>query len=100
MILKIVIPSQSRILTFAERHRQAAVFGVVRSAVLGASSRGVGWVGPAWSGIADRESQYASLEMTSPPLMVPSALQVIPATELFTNRALPSPNRVFTPPGW
>jgi hypothetical protein len=38
--------------------------------------------------------------MTSPPATVPSALHVIPATEFFTKRTLPSPNSTFTPPGW
>jgi hypothetical protein len=46
-----------------------------------------------------RVSQYESELMTSPPLIVPSAIQVCGLIEFFMKWTEPSPKRVLTPPG-
>lgn len=44
--------------------------------------------------------QYASAEITSPALMVPSDRHVMPLMELLMKWTLPSPKSTLTPPGW
>lgn len=56
-------------------------------------------VGPLRDDLGLSPAQYESALMTSPPAIVPSALQVIGLIVFLMNRTEPSQNEVFTPPG-
>ena len=47
-----------------------------------------------------RRDQYESLEMTSPPFLVPKAHQVFMSMVDLMNRAEPSQSSTLAPPGW
>src|SRR3954447_16568742 len=70
---------------------------------VGSTGSGRGWKGE-WPGGQPQghepSIQYESDETTSPPLRVPSALQVVTLIESLTNATWPSQKSAFTPPGW
>jgi hypothetical protein len=63
------------------------------------AGRGIGG-GEASSGPPASGDQYESSETISPPARVTRAAKTRIETVSFTNRAEPSPIRMFAPPGW
>ena len=88
------------------QHARPATRGQPAGPLIRADAMGRGDVGVGRDELPSRptrpgpEGQYASELITSPPLRVPSDIQVNWLTLLLMNLTLPSQNRTLAPPGW